>query len=87
LKKLNLDNKFSLIYGGDKIKFCYLKMPNPVRNTVIACPGVMPKEFGLEKYIDYDTQFNKSFVEPIRTILEAIDWQVEPRATLEDFFV
>jgi DNA polymerase elongation subunit (family B) len=74
------------IQDGDKIKFAYLKEPNPIGDTVIATPDELPKEFKLDKYIDRETQFNKSFVEPLRSITEVIDWEVEHRSTLEDFF-
>jgi len=74
------------IMDGDKIKFAYLKLPNPIGDTVIATPDELPKEFNLDKYIDREMQFSKSFVEPLRSITEVIDWEVEQRATLEDFF-
>jgi DNA polymerase elongation subunit (family B) len=74
------------IMDGDKIKFAYLKLPNPIGDTVIATPDELPKEFKLDKYIDREMQFSKSFVEPLRSITEVIDWEVEQRATLEDFF-
>ena len=74
------------IQDGDKIKFAYLKEPNPIGDTVIATPDELPKEFNLDKYIDRELQFSKSFVEPLRSITEVIDWEVEQRATLEDFF-
>jgi DNA polymerase elongation subunit (family B) len=87
LKKGKLDQRFPLIQDGDKIKFCYMKVPNPVRENVFACSGALPKQLGMDKYIDYDTQYDKAFVEPIKTILDAIGWQVEKKASLEDFFV
>jgi DNA polymerase elongation subunit (family B) len=74
------------IMDGDKVRFAYLKLPNPIGDTVIATPDELPKEFKLDKYIDREMQFNKSFVEPLRSITEVIDWEVEQRATLEDFF-
>jgi hypothetical protein len=46
----------------------------------------MPKEFGLEQYIDYDTQFDKAYIEPIKSIISTIGWNVEKTATLDDFF-
>jgi len=87
LKEKKLENKYQNIKDGDKIKFAYLKPPNPARDTVISCPSTLPKEFNIEPYIDYDTQFEKSFLDPIKGILEAIDWHItERRATLEQFF-
>ena len=87
IKKNNLDTKYSLINNGEKIKFCYLKKPNPIHENVISFIQDFPKELGLQKYIDYDTQFDKSFVEPLKIILDAIQWKVERRNTLEQFFV
>ena len=74
------------IMDGDKIRFAYLKMPNPIHDSVIATPDDLPDEFGLDKYIDRDLQFDKSFLEPIKSITSVIGWEVEQRATLEDFF-
>ena len=87
IKKNNLDTKYSLINNGEKIKFCYLKKPNPIHENVISFIQDFPKELGLQKYIDYDTQFDKSFLEPLKIILDAIQWKVERRNTLEQFFV
>jgi len=87
IKKNNLDQKYSLINNGEKIKFCYLKIPNPIQENVISFIQDFPNELGLNKYVDYDTQFNKSFLEPLKIILDAIQWKVERRNTLEQFFV
>lgn len=86
LKKMKLDNRYELVANGQKIKYSYMKMPNPHRCTVITCPDKLPSELGLDKYVDHDMQFDKSFLEPIKTIVGAIGWEVEKRATLEDFF-
>jgi len=86
LKKNKLDQRFPMIQDGDKIKFCYMRMPNPSRENVFACQSALPRQLGMDQYIDYDTQYEKAFVEPIKTILDAIGWQVEKKATLEDFF-
>jgi hypothetical protein len=86
LKKFNLTNKYREIQGGDKIKFVFLKKQNPTGENVIAFPDKLPDEFGLHKFIDYETQFQKAFLDPINLILNAIDWTAEPQASLEDFF-
>ncbi len=87
LKQLKLDKKYEAIASGQKIKYAYCKTPNPLRATVIACPGELPPEFNMDKYIDRDTQWEKSFAEPIKTIVSAIGWEIEKRATIESFFI
>ena len=86
VKKHKLDNKYSLINNGEKVKFCYLKLPNPVHENVMSFIQDFPKELELNNYVDYDLQFEKSFVEPLKAILDAIGWNVEKTATLEAFF-
>ena len=86
LKEKDLTKKYPLIQEGEKLKYSYLKMPNPFKDTVISFPGRLPKEFGLHDYIDYDTQFDKAFVEPIKVILHCMGWKTEKMSTLEDFF-
>ena len=86
LTKHNLDNKYQRIFDKDKIKFCYLVMPNPINENVIAVPGVLPKQFGLDNYLDYQLMFEKSFLEPIKTVLDCIGWQTEKRNTVRGFF-
>jgi len=71
---------------GEKIKFCYLKKPNIIHENIISFIQDFPTELDLDKYVDYDLQFNKSFVEPLRIILDAIGWNVEKTVTLEAFF-
>lgn len=86
VKKMNLTNTHPLIQEGEKLKFTYLKMPNHFKDSVISFPNRIPKEFGLQDYIDYDTQFEKSFIDPVKVILDCINWQIEKRSSLESFF-
>ena len=81
-----LTNKYSLIKNGEKIKFCYLKKPNIIHENIISFIQDFPRELDLDKYIDYDLQFEKSFVEPLKAILDAIGWNVEKTVNLELFF-
>ena len=84
--KLNLKMKYEKIQEGDKIKFVYLKEPNAIGENTIAFVGKLPTEFELEKYVDYDTIWQKAFVDPLDNILKPIGWHTEPQATLEDLF-
>ena len=86
VKQKKLDNKYSLIGNGEKVKFLYLKKPNIIQENVISFIQDFPTEIGLDKYIDYDLQFEKSFVEPLKAILDAIGWNVEKTVNLELFF-
>jgi DNA polymerase elongation subunit (family B) len=86
LKKYKLTKKYQLIQDGDKTKFCYMKVPNPVQENVFSILTVLPKEFGVEKYIDYDTQFDKAYLEPLKTIVNTIGWRTERASSLESFF-
>ena len=87
VKSNNLQNKYELIINGNRIKFCYLKLPNPIKENVIAFQDALPKELKLHNYIDYDLQFDKTFIEPLNLILNSIGWTAEEQTTLEDFFV
>ena len=87
IKKHNLEKRFERIKDGEKIKFCYLKQPNPLKQGVLSVLSSLPKEFKVNEYIDYDMQFNKAFLEPLSSILDVIGWSAEKKATLEDFFV
>jgi DNA polymerase elongation subunit (family B) len=86
LKEMKLTKKYPLIQEGEKIKFSYLIMPNPFKDTVISYPTRLPKEFDISKYIDYNTQFEKTFLEPIKIILDCMGWSTEKQTTLDDFF-
>ena len=86
LEKNKLIKKYPKIQEGEKIKYTYLKEPNPTGDSAIAMLGELPKEFNLEDYIDYDRQFQKSFLDPMRGILDTIGWDHERRSTIMDFF-
>jgi DNA polymerase elongation subunit (family B) len=86
LLELGLENKYPLIGEGDKVKYTYLREPNPMKNMVISYPTELPVEFGLHKYVDFNMQFEKSFLAPLRNILDAIGWKTEKSTSIEDFF-
>ena len=84
--KQRLTHKYPLIQDGEKIKFIYLKTPNKISENVISFPNTFPKEFGLDKQVDYELQFSKSFLEPIKVIMDTIGWKPEKIASLEFLF-
>ena len=86
LKEKGLTKQYPLIQDGEKLKFTYLKQPNPIKDMVISYPVRLPRELGLHDYIDYDMQFNKAFIDPIKTILDCIEWTTEKGSSLDDFF-
>ena len=91
INELKLGRKYRKIIDGDKIKFIYLKTPNPLagsygKDHVLSFPNGIPKEFNLTPYIDYDKQFQTSFLDPLASILQAVGWNYEKKASLESFF-
>ena len=77
---------FEMIKEGEKIKFTYLKQPNPLRDMVISYPSRLPFEFGLQDYVDYDMQFQKAFIDPIKVVLDCMGWTTEKTNSLDSFF-
>ena len=86
VKKYKVEHKHPFIQEGEKIKFMYLKTPNPIHENCISFFGELPKEFGIEKYVDYQTQFEKSFLEPLKNVLQCIGWHHEKVITIGSFF-
>jgi hypothetical protein len=86
LKKHDLSKKYQVIQEGEKLKFTYLRQPNPINDTVISYPSRLPTEFRLDNYVDYDVQFQKAYLDPIKIILDCIDWKPEKTNSLDAFF-
>jgi len=86
LQNKRLTRKYPKIQEGEKIKFAYLKEPNPTGDTVIAMLNALPDEFELKPYIDYEKQFSKSFLDPIIGILNVIGWEHERKTNIMEFF-
>jgi DNA polymerase elongation subunit (family B) len=84
-KKLN--NKIEKIHSGDKVKFTYLVKPNPIKENVISFIDFLPKQFNLDEYVDYNLQFEKTFISAIEPVLSAVGWESEKTISLESFFV
>lgn len=81
-----LDKKYEKIKEGDKIKYLYLKEPNPIRENSIAFIGKLPTELDLHRFIDYNTMFEKAFLDPMKSILGCMGWNTSHVATLDDLF-
>lgn len=86
IKKNRLEKKYPLIHEGEKIKFIYLKEPNYTRGNIISFPMMLPPELNLDSFIDHDTQFDKSFLDPLKVLLNIIGWRSESGNSLMDFF-
>ena len=86
IDEFGLQGRYPYIQEGDKIKFIKLKPANPFKFDVISYMTNLPEEFKLNEYIDRDVQFQKTFLDPMRFILDAVNWKDEPQATLEAFF-
>jgi len=86
LKKKNIDRRYEMVKNGEKIHFSYLSTPNPINENVIAFLNVLPRELDLHRFIDYDMQFDKAFVDPLKVVISLIGWNVEPVASLDSFF-
>jgi DNA polymerase elongation subunit (family B) len=85
-KRLGLEKKYQAIRDGDKIKFVYVRKPNPFQEDVIAFPQELPKEFNLHSYVDYDLQFEKVFLDAMQTVIEPLGWKTAQQSSIEDFF-
>jgi DNA polymerase elongation subunit (family B) len=84
--KLGLTKKYELVKEGDKIKYVALIEPNTLRENIIGFPSELPPEFNLHRYIDYETQFSKAFLDPLIKIIDALNWKLEEEISLDDFF-
>jgi DNA polymerase elongation subunit (family B) len=85
-KRLGLEKKYQAIRDGDKIKYVYMRTPNPIHEDVIAFAQVLPSEFKLDAYIDYDKQFEKVFLDSLQIVIEPLGWKTQEESSLEDFF-
>jgi len=81
-----LQSRYQKIDSGDKIKFIYLKVPNPTKSHVISFVKDIPEEFKLQRYIDKETQYEKTFLDPLNGLLNTINWNYEVRNSVSDFF-
>ena len=85
VNKNKITNKYPLIQEGEKIKFIYLKTPNPMKEDCISFFSQIPKEFNVDRYIDHKKQFDKSFLKPLENVLDCIGWQSKKVVTIGSF--
>lgn len=86
LQRRGLSGRYVPIYDGDKARFCYLRTPNPFQSHVISIQDEPPPELDLDRWLDRDAQFEKSFIEPMEGLLSVVGWSTRQRSSLEDFF-
>lgn len=84
--KKNVQEKYQMIEEGAKVKFVYLRMPNPIKENVIAYQGKLPHEFNLDKYVDYGTMYEKVYLEPLQSMLDAVNWRLKEVVTMDSFW-
>ena len=86
IDKLKLNGERTKITDGDKVKFVYLRTPNPLHEDVIAFQDTLPEQFGVREYVDYDKMFEKTFLSALQKMIEPLHWETEKKNTLEDWF-
>lgn len=86
LRDKGLDTKYELIADGEKIKVINLNLPNPANAKSIAFKGFLPPELGLDKYINFQEQYEKMFLNPVTSLAEARGWFAERHITVDDAF-
>ena len=86
VRKNKLEHKYPYIQEGEKIKFIYLKTPNPLHENCVSFFSDIPPEMNLDKYVDYQLQFEKSFLEPLKNVLQCVGWTHEKKVTIGRFF-
>ena len=90
VEKNSLSHRYPYIQEGDKIRFLHLREPNTYQSSAFSFITTLPVELDIYKYIDYDVQFEKSFVEPLKFITDKAQWLIDSsygtQGTLEDFF-
>lgn len=86
IRKMGLETRYRLINSGDKIKFTYLLKDNPTGNNAIAFPDILPPEFGLDNYVHRVLQYEKSYLDPMKSIFDVIGWNVVKKNTLDEWF-
>ena len=86
VEQKGLEKSYQKIQEGDKIKFLYLREPNPLGTNVITFNNGIPKEFGIEQYVDYEMMFEKAFLDPLNTLVQTVGWELKEKASLKGLF-
>lgn len=86
IRQWNLEKQYEQITEGAKIKFIHLKEPNPIHENIFGFLDLFPRNTGLQEYVDYEKMFEKTFVEPMKYIFDAVGWSMKKQRTLEAFF-
>jgi DNA polymerase elongation subunit (family B) len=76
LKKYKIDNKYESLKSGDKIKTFYV-LPNKYNIESIAFLNKFPEEFKTELSIDIKKMYEKTLLNPIKSVFDVIGWQIK----------
>ena len=82
-----LGNKYVSIQEGDKVKFVNLK-DNIYQASAFSFMTKIPPELEILPMVDYTSQYEDSFLAPLRVITDKMNWILknDEVGTLEDFF-
>jgi hypothetical protein len=82
-----LGNKYVSIQEGDKVKFVNLK-DNIYQASAFSFMTKIPPELEILSMVDYTSQYEDSFLAPLRVITDKMNWILknDEVGTLEDFF-
>lgn len=75
-----------LVKESDKIKFIYLRQPNPIRSNVIGFISTLPPEFGLDAYIDREKMWEGMFVGPLESFTRLLGYGHKTESSLDDLW-
>jgi DNA polymerase elongation subunit (family B) len=83
----NLGNKYVSIQEGDKVKFVNLRQ-NIYQASAFSFMTKIPPELEILPMVDYTSQYEDSFLAPLRVITDKMNWILknDEVGTLEDFF-
>lgn len=83
LEKNDIEDYEPIVEGG-KMRYVYLKQNHITTSHVIGFGDVgLPSSLGLDRYVDYDKMFQKTFMKPMDPFFEILGWD-RPNLKVKD---